>query len=488
MSFETINKREFLEDLNLSNLLKGIPHIILNDSGKVISRESPDMVSSISKKEIRTSNPSQGLLIEIQIQDEYLISLENFISHLWSTTFAYDIRNAEAEIVEILGSDFTRFYSGNIFKERTSLSIQVKKAFYLLKSHIPVQEFALYFVDRKKGLKEFARIGGQEDIHNVLPLDGSSLESIAALSKKFYFAPNCKEEYVFKSQPNIYYTNYLCIPLLQDGIVVGVLSLIDYLEKEWTAKNYKKAKLFAQLLAWIKMSKEGDEVFHEEIIDEKIYLNYLSKKMSKEIKDESPKKVEVHSMVVNIRGTKEILKGLNRSIIKELYKVYYNAVYEVAERYEGIVDNFFGDMVSVCWNPFGKGPLSKNLVINCALEIQKEFFVNIQPYFKGKGIKRMGIGVGVDGSESFIGNFGSNQEVNHSAFGFCKKNAEMLSKLAAPGEILFPESFFLGVEKEDQPGVKKFISGAFLVGNRAKEKVLSVQPVESQDYTKIKSY
>ena len=263
MSFETINKREFLEDIKLNILLKGIPHIVYNDSGKIISRDSPELVGSFPKQEIRTENPSQGLLIELQIQDEYFNSLKSFLSHLWSSTFKYDVRNAEAEIVEILGKDFTRFFSGNLFKERTSLSIQVKKAFYLLKSHIPVQEFALFFVDRKKGLKEFARIGGQENIHRVLPLNGSSLESIAALSKSFYFAPNCKEEYVFKNQPNVYYTNYLCIPLFQDGQVVGVLSLIDYLEKEWTQQNFKKAKLFAQLLAWVKMSKEGDEVFHE---------------------------------------------------------------------------------------------------------------------------------------------------------------------------------------------------------------------------------
>ena len=166
-------------------LSKGIPHIVLNDSGKLISRESPDLVSSISKREIITSNPSQGLLIEVQIQDEYLNMLESFLAYLWSSTFKYDVRNAEAEIVEIFGKDFTRFFSGDLFIERTSLNIQVKKAFYLLKSHIQIQEFSLFFIDRKKGLKEFARIGGQEDVHRVLPLDGSNLESIAALSKIF---------------------------------------------------------------------------------------------------------------------------------------------------------------------------------------------------------------------------------------------------------------------------------------------------------------
>ena len=62
MSFETINKREFLEDINIKNLLKGVPHIILNESGGLISSESSELVSSIPKKEIRTSNPSQGLL------------------------------------------------------------------------------------------------------------------------------------------------------------------------------------------------------------------------------------------------------------------------------------------------------------------------------------------------------------------------------------------------------------------------------------------
>ena len=100
----------------------------------------------------------------------------------------------------------------------------------------------------------------------------------------------------------------------------------------------------------------------------------------------------------------------------------------------------------------------------------------------------MGVGIGVDEGEAFVGNFGAPQEINYTSFGFCKKNAEILSNLAAPGEILFPESFFVGVDKEDQPGVKKRISGLPLFGGKGNEKILSVQPVEYQDYTKIKSY
>ena len=72
MSFESINKAEFLENLNLKSVLKGIPHILFNNSGVIVSRESPDLVSSLPKVEIWTSNPSQGVLIEIQIQKEYL--------------------------------------------------------------------------------------------------------------------------------------------------------------------------------------------------------------------------------------------------------------------------------------------------------------------------------------------------------------------------------------------------------------------------------
>ena len=46
MSFESINKGEFLEDLNLKNLLRGIPHIIIDESGSLISRESPTDANS----------------------------------------------------------------------------------------------------------------------------------------------------------------------------------------------------------------------------------------------------------------------------------------------------------------------------------------------------------------------------------------------------------------------------------------------------------
>ena len=234
------------------------------------------------------------------------------------------------------------------------------------------------------------------------------------------------------------------------------------------------------------MNKEGNEIFHEEVIEERVAKNYLSKKMIREINEDPPKMIDVHCLWVNIRGAKEIFRGFDNEIIKEFYNVYYSCVFDVCERYEGQVDKSIGDTISVIWNAFGKGPLSKTLVIECALEIQKEIF--ILPFLKEKGIKRMGVGIGVDGGESFVGNFGSPDEINFSSFGVCRKNAEILSKIAAPGEILFPEGFFNGVEKEDQPGVKKVISGAGLFGERRREKIFSVQPVESQDYTKIKSF
>ena len=346
MSFESINKGEFLDGINLKELLRGIPHIIFNDSGAIISRDTPDLVSSLPKIEIWTSNPSQGVLISAQVQDEFLKPLEAFLSHCWSSTYDFQINKALSETVEILGNDFTRFYSGDLFKDRTSLSVQVKKAFFLLKSHVPVQEFAVFFIDKKNGLKEFARIGGKEDIHRFLPMDGSNLESIAALSKSIYYAPNCKEEASFRNQPNIYYTNYLCLPLFQDGIVVGVLSIIDYLEKEWSQEDLKKAKLFSKLLIWIKMNKEGNEIFHEEIIEEKIYLNYLTKKYSKKVKDEPPTEREVHCMVVNIRGSKEIFKGVEEKVLKELYEKYGKIIFDVCGKYEAEIDDFFGDTIS----------------------------------------------------------------------------------------------------------------------------------------------
>ena len=68
MSFESINKGEFLDGINLKELLRGIPHIIFNDSGAIISRDTPDLVSSLPKIEIWTSNPSQGVLISAQFQ------------------------------------------------------------------------------------------------------------------------------------------------------------------------------------------------------------------------------------------------------------------------------------------------------------------------------------------------------------------------------------------------------------------------------------
>ena len=352
---------------------------------------------------------------------------------------------------------------------------------------ILIQEMALFFVDRTKGLKEIGRIGGQECLDETLPLDGKSLESICVLSKTPYFVKNCKEEKLFMHLPDIPYTNYACFPLWQNGKITGVLSCIDLFRSEWNAHNLNLIKWFGQLLMWMKSNKENGEIIIEEVVGERIFLNHLSKKISPKY-EEKPFEIEdVYCVCVNMRGSIDLLKGFSQEKARELLKVYFDKMIEVAERFEAEVDDCYGDRVVLKWNSLGEGPLSKTLVCEAALEIQKEMITGVFPVWKSEGIKRVGVGVGIDGGECCVGNIGGPNDIKYSALGFSVKNAEILSKMAAPGEILVPEGFLEAIDEDERPGFKRSLSNVHLFGPRKSEKILVIQPVEYPDYTKIKS-
>ncbi|MDC0254982.1 hypothetical protein OAK75_08785 [Bacteriovoracales bacterium] len=487
MDFEVLSINEFIISLGLNDLMKGIPHIIYNNEDKIISRESYELVTKFEKHEIRSEGPSLGVLITVQMPDDFYELFKGLVIYSWQSFYKSSVIDGNLEKRNIMALDYSRFFYHDFLSVNVPFSLLVKKCFCLLKSHISIQEMALFFVDRARGLKEIGRIGGKESPHEIFPLDGKSIESICVLSKRPYYAKNCKEEPIFMHLPDVPYTNYACFPLWQNGKIVGVLSCIDLLKSEWNSHNLNLVKLFGQLLMWMKSNKENGEIIKEEVVGERVFLNYLSKKISSKYEDKPFEIEDVYCLYIDIKGSIDLLKGFDQEKRQALLKVYFDTVLEVAERFEAEVDDCYGDTILLKWNSLGQGPLSKNLVCEAALEIQKVMITSVFPFWKNEGIKRVGVGIGVDGGECCIGNLGGPNDVKFSALGFCVKNSEILGKMAAPGEILIPEGFLEGVAEEDRPGFKRSLSNVHLFGSRKKEKILVIQPIDYPDYTKIKS-
>ena len=229
MSFDILNKKEFLMSLNIKDLIKGIPHIIWDDKGEIIFRERDNVVANEEKKEVHFLNPKPEILLAVKMQSEYFSIFEEFILYSWGI---YEKKSQEQGYFakkRIMALDYSQFFNIYLGSESISFEALIKKSFFLLKSHIPVREMAFFQMDWKKGLIEVIRIGGRECSNQVIPLDGKSLESICALSEAPYFSQNCSEEELFKNLPDISFSNYTCVPLFKDKNIVGVLSCIDLL-------------------------------------------------------------------------------------------------------------------------------------------------------------------------------------------------------------------------------------------------------------------
>ena len=83
MDFEVLSIKKFIVSLGIDNLMKGIPHIIYDNEDKIISRESSELVTKYEKHEIRSEGPSLGVLLTIQIPDDFYELFRELIIYCW---------------------------------------------------------------------------------------------------------------------------------------------------------------------------------------------------------------------------------------------------------------------------------------------------------------------------------------------------------------------------------------------------------------------
>jgi len=130
------------------------------------------------------------------------------------------------------------------------------------------------------------------------------------------------------------------------------------------------------------------------------------------------------------RSPEEVISMLNR---------YLGFQAEIVPTYGGSIDKFVGDEMMALF--IGEDALQR--AIDCAVEIQRRVKVE-----HDTDDVPLDIGVGVNFGPVILGNMGAQNRLDYTAIGAAVNLGARLMQVAAPGQILVPQSLLAGLEEE----------------------------------------
>ena len=209
----------------------------------------------------------------------------------------------------------------------------------------------------------------------------------------------------------------------------------------------EKEKLIKEQLRNQELIKQKSERLEE--ISKRL-ASYLSPQVYNSIFENSGENAKKHKrknltvFVSDIVRFTDLSDTLEPELLAKLVNNYLSEMTNIAIEFGGTIDKFIGDAVMVFFgDPESDGDHQDAL--NCAkmaLRMQQRVF-ELQDYWKNLGIgEEIQVRMGISTGYCTVGDFGSQQRLDYTAFGSPVNLAARLESLASPSEIVVSEQTF----------------------------------------------
>ena len=212
------------------------------------------------------------------------------------------------------------------------------------------------------------------------------------------------------------------------------------------------------------LRKEKEKLIEEQLRDQELIkqkserLEAISKRLASylspqvyssifEETDEGGKKHKRKNLTVffsDIVRFTDMSDTLEPELLAKLVNNYLSEMTNIAIEFGGTIDKFIGDAVMVFFgDPKSEG--DRQDALNCAkMAIRMQQRVGeLQDYWKNLGIgEEIQVRMGISTGYCTVGDFGSQQRLDYTAFGSPVNLAARLESLASPGEIVVSEQCF----------------------------------------------
>jgi adenylate cyclase len=242
----------------------------------------------------------------------------------------------------------------------------------------------------------------------------------------------------------------LCVPLRLSEKSIGVLN-VNLVERErtFTEEDLKLLTIFSNNAAVAihnsLLLREKDQRVRLQTMLGQLHSPQVVQKLVEKY-DEADKptlmreKVEMTILFSDIRGYTSMLNALKlediMGFLDEFYSVMNTAVFDN----EGSIDKFIGDEVMAFFGAPIPLPNSGGNGMRTAVRMMEDFhklrekFIRRDPFFKN-----LGLGIGINTGEVFVGNVGSETRYEYTVIGNAVNLAKRLCAYAQANQILTTE-------------------------------------------------
>lgn len=231
---------------------------------------------------------------------------------------------------------------------------------------------------------------------------------------------------------------YITKPIERNTIIINVSNALRRLELEIANRDYR-----ANLESMV--SDRTNFLIRLETMLEQLHSPQVARELIKKVdKWDQPTKIrekaEMTILFADIRGFSDMVASLKLENIVNFLDDFYDAMAKTVFGNEGSIDKFIGDEVMAFFgapialeNPSEQGVKTAIEMAVSFKELQEQFS-KYSSFFK-----RLGIGIGINTGEMFIGNVGSKNRYDYTVIGSEVNLARRLCSLADSGQILTTE-------------------------------------------------
>jgi adenylate cyclase len=145
-------------------------------------------------------------------------------------------------------------------------------------------------------------------------------------------------------------------------------------------------------------------------------------------------------LFADIRGFSTIAERMSPDAIAHMLTEYFSEMVDVIFEHGGALDKFIGDAVMALWGtPFARESDPRR-ALDAAVAMQRAVEA-LNTRWTAAGRPAIGIGIGINRGEVFVGNIGSLRRLEYTVIGDAVNVAQRLSGAAGPGDILMSEAF-----------------------------------------------
>lgn len=161
----------------------------------------------------------------------------------------------------------------------------------------------------------------------------------------------------------------------------------------------------------------------------------------------------------DIRGFTTLSEGMTPDAIAHLLTEYFTEMVDILFEYGGTLDKFIGDAVMALWGAPIATDGDQERALEAAIAMQRGI-AELNAKWQEEGRPPIGVGIGVNHGDVFVGNIGSQRRLEYTVIGDAVNVASRLASKAGPGEIIISEPFYSllasrpDVEKIDEVALK----------------------------------